>query len=61
MKKYIFFASILVLAIAGLVISQNFNKIRENLSGYEEVPALSTPGHGTFTAQDQRRRIVNFV
>ena len=51
MKKYIFFASILVLAIAGLVISQNFNKIRENLSGYEEVPALSTPGHGTFTAR----------
>jgi len=43
MKKYIFFASILVLVIVGLVVSQAFKRLNVNLSGYEETPlALST-------------------
>ena len=51
MKTYIIFGAIAVLAISGIVISQNFSKISERLTGYEEVPALSTPGTGTFTAR----------
>jgi hypothetical protein len=51
MKKYIIFGAIAVLAVSGIVISQNFSKISERLTGYEEVPALSTPGNGTFTAR----------
>lgn len=51
MKKYFLFGAIVVLAISGIVISQNFSKISERLTGYEEVPAISTAGNGTFTAQ----------
>ncbi len=57
MKKYFIFGAVLVLAIAGIVVSQNFSpnfgfrQIRESLTGYEEVPAISTPGDGTFTAR----------
>jgi len=51
MKKYFIFGSVLVLAIAGIVISQNFRQSRFDLTGFEEVPPLSTPGDGTFTAR----------
>ena len=52
MKKYIFFASILVLVIVGLVVSQAFKRLNVNLSGYEETPlALSTTGSGEFNAR----------
>ncbi len=51
MKKYFLFGGVVVLAITGIVISQNFRKISAQLTGYEEVPALSTPGNGTFTAR----------
>ena len=57
MKKYIFLASILVLVIAGLVVSQGFftRRFSEILTGYEETPlALSTTGNGEF-----RGRIIN--
>ena len=50
MKKYIVFASVLVLAIAAFVISQGVGGIRESLTGYEEVPAVSTVATGHFTA-----------
>ena len=51
MKKYFLCGGVVVLAISGIVISQNFSRISEQLTGYEEVPALSTPGNGTFTAR----------
>jgi hypothetical protein len=52
MKKYIFFASIVVLVIAGFVISQGFKGFNVSLSGYEETPqALSTTGNGEFHAR----------
>ena len=55
MKKYIFLASVLVLVIVGLVVADGFRQIRESLTGYEEVPALSTAGNGTFTARINHR------
>jgi hypothetical protein len=52
MKKYIFFASILVLVVVGLVVSQAFKRISVGLSGYAETPlALSTTGNGEFHAR----------
>ncbi len=57
MKKYFIFGGVLVLAIAGIVVSQNFSPnfgfrhIRESLSGYEEVPAISTAADGRFAAR----------
>lgn len=51
MKKYLVFAAVAVLAVSGLVISQNFKRFRVALSGYEEVPAVSTTGNGSFTAR----------
>ena len=50
MKKYFLFGALALVAITGIVISQNFRQIRETLTGYEEVPAISTPGNGIFTA-----------
>ena len=51
MKKYILFGAIAVLAVSGIVVSQNFSKISERLTGYEEVPAISTAANGTFSAR----------
>jgi hypothetical protein len=51
MKKYFIFGGVLILAISGIVISQNYRQIRERLSGYQEVPAVSTAGNGVFTAR----------
>jgi hypothetical protein len=38
-------------AVGVAVANLEGNDIREQLSGYEEVPTLSTPGHGTFEAR----------
>ena len=52
MKKFVLFAApILVLGIAVLAVSGGLQSIRETLTGYEEVPAVSTAGSGQFTAQ----------
>ena len=51
MKKYILFGAIAILAVSGIVVSQNFSKISERLTGYEEVPAISTAANGTFSAR----------
>jgi hypothetical protein len=37
-------------AVAAIAAAHGGGGIREQLSGYQEVPALSTPGHGTFQA-----------
>jgi len=52
MKRIIFFVvPMLGLAVAGLALSGVLHNIRETLSGYEEVPAISTAGSGTFAAR----------
>lgn len=48
-------------SIAGASDSRGLSFLRVQLSGYEEVPALSTPGHGTFSAQiDDRNDEITF-
>jgi hypothetical protein len=44
----------LAIAIAAVAVAGGGNGVREKLTGYEEVPALSTPGHGTFKASINR-------
>jgi CHRD domain len=56
MKKRILFASaiILVAAAAVVVLSQNRRQIREFLTGYEEVPSVSTQAGAEFHARINR-------
>lgn len=45
-------AVVAVLSAATIALAQGgFKRISEFLTGYEEVPALSTPGHATFNAK----------
>ena len=60
MKKYILFGVIAVLAVSGIVISQNFLKINEQLTGYEEVPAISTTKNKTLTARIVGNSAINY-
>jgi hypothetical protein len=55
MKKPIAVVSLcLLLAMAGVVIAREFKNIREFLTGYEEVPAVSTVAGGEFNARISR-------
>src|SRR5687767_1726867 len=51
MRKYIISAVVIVLGVGGLVVSQNSKKIRMALTGYAEIPTLSTSGNGIFNAR----------
>ncbi len=52
MKRYFVLASIAVLLMAvAVIIAQRFGGFRSSLSGYEEVPSVSTVAHGNFNAQ----------
>ena len=52
MKKRILLVAVLVLGILMVVIvAQRIKDLREFLVGYEEVPAISTPGKGEFRAR----------
>lgn len=44
-------AVIAVVSVSTVVLAQGFKKISELLTGYEEVPAVSTTGNGTFNAR----------
>ena len=44
-------AVIALVSASAVVFAQGFKKISEFLTGYEEVPAVSTTGNGTFTAR----------
>jgi CHRD domain len=44
-------AAAIAVAVAAIAAAHGGNGIRERLTGYEETPALSTPGEGTFRAQ----------
>jgi hypothetical protein len=52
MRKIVGMAAAAVLVSAALVFAQGgFNFIQETLTGYKEVPVISTTGHGHFTAK----------
>jgi CHRD domain-containing protein len=52
MKRVAVVLSLLVVATASAIaFPQGFKVIKEFLTGYEEVPALSTSGHGEFNAK----------
>jgi len=52
----------LAVAVAAVAVAKGGHGIREKLSGYQEVPALSTPGHGTFRASiDRKHQEIHFV
>ena len=51
MKRVAIVVSLLVCAAAAIALPQGFSLIKEFLTGYEEVPALSTPGNGEFRAK----------
>lgn len=44
-------AVVAVLSASTIVFAQGFKKISEILSGYQEVPSVSTTGNGEFTAR----------
>ena len=44
-------AVIAVVSVSTVVLAQGFKKISELLTGYEEVPSVSTTGNGTFNAR----------
>ena len=51
MKRYLIFASIpLLLIVAMVIIAQRFGNFHSALTGYEEVPAVSTVANGDFRA-----------
>lgn len=55
MKRYLMVASIAVLLlVSAVIIAQRFGNFRESLSGYEEVPAVSTVASGEFRAEISR-------
>jgi CHRD domain len=55
MRKYVVFAIIPVLLIvAAVIIAQRFGNFRSSLSGYEEVPVVSTVADGNFKAEISR-------
>jgi hypothetical protein len=51
MRKLALSAAAIALLSASTVLGQPGKKISEQLTGFQEVPALSTPGGGTFRAR----------
>jgi CHRD domain-containing protein len=43
-------AGALAVAVAAVAVAGGGGRVHEDLTGYQEVPALSTPGHGEFRA-----------
>jgi hypothetical protein len=54
MKRRIFLASLMLLITAAVVFPDGLKEIKEILTGYEEVPALSTTGGGELRARISR-------
>lgn len=46
--------SLIVLGVGAVAVAGGGNNVRERLTGFEEVPALSTPGAGDFRASIRR-------
>lgn len=55
MKRYFVLASIpVLLLVAAVIIAQRFGNFRSSLTGYEEVPSVSTVANGSFRADISR-------
>jgi hypothetical protein len=53
-KRTAIACAVIITAASAAVTAHNFSKIREFLSGYEEVPAVSTNAGGQFSARINR-------
>ncbi len=55
----VFACALILIASSAMAFTDGFKKINEFLTGFEEVPALSTPGNGEFKARisDDETRI----
>lgn len=51
MKRRILFASLMVLIAVAVVLSQGVKQFHDIMSGFEEVPAVSTGASGEFSAR----------
>ena len=52
----------LAVAVAAVAVANGGHGIREKLTGYQEVPALSTTGHGSFRASiDRQHNAIHYV
>jgi hypothetical protein len=51
MKRRILFASLMVLIAVAVVLSQGLKQFHDVMSGFEEVPAVSTGASGEFSAR----------
>jgi len=47
--------AVLAVVVVAIAAARGGHGIKEKLTGYQEVPALSTPGHGTFRATIDRK------
>jgi len=57
-RKAFLFAVVLLSAVTALaVFTDGYRRIKETLTGYEEVPTLSTPANGEFNAKIGRSQI----
>jgi hypothetical protein len=54
LKLVLAFGMTMLLAAVGVAVATGGREVREQLTGYEEVPALSTPANGEFTAKISR-------
>ena len=54
--------AVLAVAVVAIAAARGGHGIREKLSGYQEVPALSTPGQGKFRATiDRKDQEIHYV
>ena len=54
MKLRVLLISVLILTLFVIVVSQGMRELKAVLTGYEEVPAVSTTGRGEFQARISR-------
>jgi hypothetical protein len=58
--KRIVIGALACAAISAVAYAQGFINIRELLTGYEEVPSVSTAGNGKFTAQIRKDNTIDW-
>ncbi len=58
--KKIFLGVLACAMVTGLAFAQGFKNIKEFLTGYEEVPSVSTPAGGEFTATIRKDNTIDW-
>jgi hypothetical protein len=54
--------AVLAVVVVAIAAARGGHGIKEKLTGYQETPALSTPGHGTFRATiDRKNQEIHYV